>query len=324
MTELLKVHGSENTFFILDLTQFAQQPSFAEISKLAVAMKASNDPKLNNIDGILVVEASDHPDCLGKMTVVNADGSLASMCGNGLRTVTRYLAEKFGKTNFKVETQDADLDVEQAPDLADQVPAFGVQISPVRFDHADFPFENLGTNEIHDQMLPQLDDRLSFTAIAVPNPHLISFVSDAVLHTDKLEKLGTYLNGENPYFTDGVNVNFAKILAPDTLFVRTFERGVGFTNACGTGMTSTSLAYALNHYEGDFDRIITVYNPGGMVKVHVQKTGNDFQLQLIANATELGTFTIDAKDLFNHNFAAGTFQPTDEESHYQAWVKSLN
>ncbi|NDR60573.1 diaminopimelate epimerase [Fructilactobacillus sanfranciscensis] len=324
MTKLLKVHGSENTFFLFDLTQFEQQPTFAEISKLAVAMKAGDNPDLNNIDGILVVQDSDHQDCLGKMTVVNADGSLASMCGNGLRTVTRYLAEKFGKTKFKVETQDADLDVEKEADLADQVPAYGVQISPVRFDHNDFPFEKLGTDEIHDQMLPQLDDRLSFTAIALPNPHLISFVSDAVLKTDKLKRLGTYLNGENPYFTDGVNVNFANILAPDTLFVRTFERGVGFTNACGTGMTSTSLAYALNHYEGDFDRIITVYNPGGMVKVHVQKTGNDLQLQLIANATELGTFTIDAKDLFDHHFAVGTYQPTDEEAHYQEWIKSLN
>lgn len=121
MTKLLKVHGSENTFFLFDLTQFEQQPTFAEISKLAVAMKAGDNPDLNNIDGILVVQDSDHQDCLGKMTVVNADGSLASMCGNGLRTVTRYLAEKFGKTKFKVETQDADLDVEKEADLADQV-----------------------------------------------------------------------------------------------------------------------------------------------------------------------------------------------------------
>ncbi|WP_429971672.1 diaminopimelate epimerase [Fructilactobacillus sp. Tb1] len=323
MTELLKVHGSENTFFILDLTQFDEQPSFAAISQLAVAMKASDNPNLNNIDGILVVENSDHPGCLGKMTVVNADGSLASMCGNGLRTVTRYLAHKFGQTSFKVETQDADLAVEQYPDLAANVPAFGVQISPVRFNHAAFPFDNLGTEEIHDQKLPELDDELKFTAIAVPNPHLISFMPKNVLESDKLEKLGTYLNGENPYFTDGVNVNFAEILAPDTLFVRTFERGVGFTNACGTGMTSTSLAYALNHYDGDFDRIITVYNPGGMVKVHVQKIGDDYHLQLIANATNLGTFTINAADLFKHNFSNGTFTTTDEETSYQAWVNSL-
>ena len=62
MTKLLKVHGSENTFFLFDLTQFEQQPTFAEISKLAVAMKAGDNPDLNNIDGILVVQDSDHQD----------------------------------------------------------------------------------------------------------------------------------------------------------------------------------------------------------------------------------------------------------------------
>ncbi|ANZ57663.1 diaminopimelate epimerase [Fructilactobacillus lindneri] len=323
MIKLLKIHGSENTFFILDVTQFSKKPTLNEISALTVALKQSDYKNLNNIDGILVVDKSDHADCLGKMTVVNADGSIASMCGNGLRTVSRYLANKYGQTKFKVETRDADLAVEKYPDLADQVPSFGVTISPIRFNQQDFPFSNLKTDQIRDQKVPELDPDLKFTAIAVPNPHLISFVSKAVLKSDKLKDLGTYLNGENPYFTDGVNVNFAQIIGPDTLFVRTFERGVGFTNACGTGMSSTSLAYALNHYQGDFAKTITVYNPGGMVKVKVTSENGEYHLQLIANATNLGHLNINESDLLNHDFAKADYQPTDEESAYQKWVTKL-
>ena len=67
------------------------------------------------------------------------------------------------------------------------------------------------------------------------------------LNGPALKELGTRLNSDNPYFSDGVNVNFGHILGHNKLFVKTFERGVGFTNACGTGMSATSLALALTH-----------------------------------------------------------------------------
>ncbi|WP_413627987.1 diaminopimelate epimerase [Fructilactobacillus vespulae] len=319
MTKLLKVHGSENTFFIFDISKMENKPSIEQLSQLTIAFKKSNNEILNDIDGILVVDSSKHADCLGKMTVINSDGSIASMCGNGLRTVTRYLADEFGKDTFKVETQKSDLHVERSKKLAQNVPAFGVEIGPVLFDKASFPFTNLDTDEIHDQVVPQLDDELKFTAIAVPNPHLISFVSDEVLNSDKLKNLGTYLNGDNPYFTDGVNINFATIIDQDVLFVKTFERGVGFTNACGTGMSSTSLAYALNTYKGDFDKVITVYNPGGMVKVKVKRTGDQFHLELIANATNIGTLTAPEAELLKHDFSNIAFEKTNEDADYLLW-----
>ncbi|USS88989.1 diaminopimelate epimerase [Fructilactobacillus cliffordii] len=323
MPTLRKVHGSENRFFILDRTQFDPEPTLNQISRLAVQLKQSDDDRFNDIDGILVVDHSDHPGCAGKMTVVNADGSIASMCGNGLRTVARYLAEQSGQTKFLVETQDADLHVEQAETLAPEVPAFGVEIAPVRFNAADFPFAELDGDTVLNRPLPQLVPDLDFTAIAVPNPHLISFMDHETLTGDLQAQLGPYLNGQNPYFPDGVNLNFAEILGPDELFVKTYERGVGFTNACGTGMTATSLAYVLNHDQGDFDHVVTVYNPGGMVKVHVARTGQDYALRLIANATILGNWTIGDNALLNGQFDQGDYQPTTEEIAYQNWVKSL-
>ena len=169
------------------------------------------------------------------------------MCGNGLRTVARYVAERDKLTDFKVDTMNASLRVRQHEDLAPGVPAFAVEISPVKFDRTALPFDNLGHKRLLDTLVPELYPSLRFSALAVPNPHLISFVSMEELNGSALKELGTRLNSDNPYFSDGVNVNFGHILGHNKLFVKTFERGVGFTNACGTGMSATSLALALTH-----------------------------------------------------------------------------
>ena len=64
------------------------------------------------------------------MRVINADGSEASMCGNGLRTVARYLAEKFDQDEFQVDTRDANLLVRRQPDFAPGVPALPLRSHP--------------------------------------------------------------------------------------------------------------------------------------------------------------------------------------------------
>ncbi|KRN42729.1 diaminopimelate epimerase [Fructilactobacillus fructivorans] len=140
-----------------------------------------------------MVDSSSHPGALGKMRVFNADGSEASMCGNGLRTVSRYLAQKFNQTHFKVETNDADLDVQREADIAEGVPAFSVQISPISFDSKSLPLENLKTPLI-DQPVDDFISGLEYSAVAVPNPHLISFMGMDQVKSDDLVHLGTMLN----------------------------------------------------------------------------------------------------------------------------------
>lgn len=241
---------------------------------------------MDGADGLLVIDESDHDGVLGSMQVINTDGSIASMCGNGLRTVSRYLSEKFNQDAFKVETMDSDLAVHREADLADNVPTFSVEISPVTFAKETLPFDHLGTDNLINKAVPEFAPGLKFTAIAVPNPHLISFVDEETMHSKLLGQLGKMLNEPNEYFPDGVNVSFAQILDRNTLFVRTYERGVGFTNACGTGMSATSLAFCLNHPEvADFNQTISVYNPGGMVKTRVHDNDSNFTIDLIGNAT---------------------------------------
>src|SRR5699024_4783130 len=267
MVQLLKVHGSQNAFFILDQTQLTTPLTDKELVSFTRKVTDTQNGVLGGADGVLVVNHPTRPGSVAQIRVINADGSEASMFGNGLRTVARYVAERDNLTDFKVDTMNASLRVRQHEVLAPGVPAFAVEISPVKFDRTALPFDNLGHERLLDTLVPELYPNLRFSALAVPNPHLISFVSMEELNGPALEELGTRLNSDNLYFSDGVNVNFGHILGHNKLFVKTFERGVGFTNACGTGMSATSLTLALTHPDAaSFNEPISVYNPGGMVK----------------------------------------------------------
>ncbi|GAA6237816.1 diaminopimelate epimerase [Apilactobacillus micheneri] len=323
MINLFYVHGSENHFYILDQTLLNNKLNDNELIKLTRSITSkAND--LHMADGLLVVDESSHQDALAQMRVINADGSEASMCGNGLRCVARYLANKYHKDSFKVETKSADLLVNRHADLAHNVAAFSVEISPVYFDGKYFPFQNLNTTSILNTALPQLSDHLRFTAIAVPNPHLISFVENDHDLNETLGAIGKKLNDPNPYFTDGVNVNFAKILSRNKLFVHTYERGVGFTNACGTGMSATSLAFAINFPNlVNTKEPIDVYNPGGMVQTKVHNTPNNQWIELIGNATFVGKLSISEENLHAAKIGNIKFTDTGEELDYQKFVDSI-
>lgn len=324
MVDLLKVHGSQNTFFLLDQTELKKQLSDDEL--VALAKKITNDKTgiLGGADGLLVINHSSHPNVLGQMRIINADGSEASMCGNGLRTVSRYLAEKYHQDSFRVETMHADLRVKKHEDFAENVPAFAVEISPVRFNKEALPFDNLGHERLIDQFVPELYPGLKFTSIAVPNPHLISFMNQEQIESSILGELGKRLNAKNPYYPDGVNVNFAQILGKNKLFVRTYERGVGFTNACGTGMSATSLAFCLTHPDqAQFEQPITVYNPGGLVKTVVHYEDNAYWIELIGNATFTNRIELSEDDLHSATLTKAKISATKEQEAYLNFVNNL-
>lgn len=325
---LQKVHGSQNSFFILDQTLLKQPLTEQELIALTKKLTATNTGILGGADGVLCIEAPTSKNALAKMRVINTDGSEASMCGNGLRTVARYLADKYQRERFLVETLQADLAVSKEPELAPDVPAFGVEISPIHFEKHYLPFDNLGADKIIDRPLREFDPsaKIRFSILAVPNPHLIGFVPDIKASATLLEQLGQKLNRPNPYFTDGVNVNFAEVLGPKKLFVRTYERGVGFTNACGTGMSATSLAFHLSFPElCPLNEEITVFNPGGMVKTKVSQTEAIYKLQLIGNATVTHLIDVDEQALHQNDVTSKncTITETSEQAAYLDFIQRL-
>ncbi|WP_249598151.1 diaminopimelate epimerase [Peribacillus frigoritolerans] len=278
--EGLKSHGSGNDFLIID--ELTTTLTFTEEERKNFAKALCNRERLG-ADGILFVMKSEHADC--RMRVFNADGSEASMCGNGLRCVARYANDVLGLDKMIVETMKANLLVEKTEDIYEGIPTFKVEISPVSFNVKDLPLV-LAKDQLQNETLPELHDTLLFSALAVPNPHLITLVDSDVLQSDLQEELSTKVNQPNELFPDGVNVSFVKELEPGSIYVRTFERGVGFTNACGTAMSASSLvtcSVGLNALESE----ISVYNNGGKVKcvVHHDVESQTYSIDLIGNAT---------------------------------------
>ncbi|MBM4761988.1 diaminopimelate epimerase [Bacillus sp. B15-48] len=287
--DLIKCHGSGNDFLMMD--EMGGNYGFTEGSRANLAKNLCNRKTSLGADGILYILNSETADA--RMRVFNSDGSEASMCGNGLRCVARYVCEKLGIEEAIIETMKADLQVKKAANIFPGVPTYQVEISPVSFRVEDLPL-NIKQKELIQGVIPALSEELTFTALAVPNPHLITIVDDTHLKSNLQKELSEGVNAPNELFPDGVNVSFIKLIEKNKIYVRTYERGVGFTNACGTAMSASSLVTTLIG-ENDVEDIIEVYNNGGMVRCIVHKDHKDYTIDLIGNATYLYKVTLDSE-----------------------------
>lgn len=277
--ELIKCHGSGNDFLLID--ELTNEYSFSEMERSELAIALCNRNTELGADGILFVMKSDRAD--GRMRVFNSDGSEASMCGNGLRCVARYVCELTGKSSAVIETMKADLSVQKEEDIFPDIPTYQVEISPVSFHVKDLPLQ-INQDTLLNEKLPSLSKDLDFTAVAVPNPHLITICENEHIQSEIQKELSQHVNGPNELFPDGVNVSFVKALAPGKIYVRTYERGVGFTNACGTAMSASTLVSCLNGLN-ELEEAVEVFNNGGKVRCVAHKNGEAYSIDLIGNAT---------------------------------------
>lgn len=286
---LLKVHGSGNTFYLYE-TVYENEFDWVQLTKWLC------DPTNNDgADGLLLVLPSDVADA--KMRVINADGSEASMCGNGLRCVARFICEKMQVKQAVVETMRANLTVCKELPIFEQLPTYAVEISPISFALQSLPMTYENKQEIRNEILPEFAEDIYFTAVSVPNPHLIGIVPKKYVEDrTHQQRLAAYFNGENPYFPDGVNVSYVYPMSDDEIFVRTYERGVGFTNACGTAMTASALIAKLDAFV-NVDKV-TVYNPGGFVQCTVNASESTVELSLIGNATIIGNYEVNINNQY--------------------------
>ncbi|WP_409251025.1 diaminopimelate epimerase [Bacillus sp. SCS-153A] len=307
---LIKCHGSGNDFLLID--EITDTYNFTEKDRQNLAIALCDRKKGIGADGILFVLESDR--CDGKMRVFNADGSEASMCGNGLRCVGRYVTELKNKEEIIIETMKADLKVSSEASIFAEIPTFKVEISPVLFDLQQLPM-NIDRQTLIEEKVPEISDNLTFTAVAVPNPHLISIVENKHILSNEQKSISETVNGPNNLFPDGVNVSFVQSLGTDGIYVRTFERGVGFTSACGTAMSASSLVTCLsglNEYETEID----VFNNGGKVRVIVHKDGENFSMDLIGNATYISRYQLKLDVKEPENFHTLNQLDFDEEKTY--------
>lgn len=285
--DLLKCHGSNNDFLIIDEMT---EELFTEEQRSELALLLCNRENGVGADGILFVLNS--KSCNAKMRVFNSDGSEASMCGNGLRCVARYVCEKLNIQRAIIETMKANLEVNEQESILGEIPTYQVEISPVSFELKDLPLV-LEKNTLINEKIEELAD-IPFTAVAVPNPHLIGIVTKEQVQSTIQKSLSEKVNNPNDLFPDGVNVSFVKPLTEGSIFVRTFERGVGFTNACGTAMSASTLVTCILGLN-EFEQPVEVYNPGGKVRCIAHKVGDSYKIDLIGNATFTHRFQVDVQ-----------------------------
>ena len=331
--DILKCHGSGNDFVLIDETE--RELGLDEPSRVRLVTELCRRGGLIGSDGLLFVQRSG-AGADAKMRFFNTDGSEAEMCGNGVRCVGRFVAEKTGKDEVVIETMRRHIPIRRAGELFPGLPAFDVKIGEPSLDPATLPMNARRERHI-DAPIPELHPTLRFTALSIPNPHIVAFVDTFEPELIELaERANAAPSGNGPapegrsVFPRGVNVSFVKVLGRRSIFVLTYERGVGVTNSCGTAMSASSfVACLLGHC--DPGAPIEVYNKGGMVTCLVDGDADAAAraaapVHLVGNATyvfsaEVGIPSVEAPSAA---WSVGEKRPFDAENRqYDLFVRSV-
>jgi diaminopimelate epimerase len=216
-------------------------------------------------DGVLIVTASDKPRIF-HMKVINADGSVPEMCGNGIRCVALHLARTqrapLGEP-FEIAT-DAGPHICRVLDLGDDAARAG--LVEVMMRHASLQPIEIGLHSQEpfvDVPIAVGDGKLHVTAVSMGNPHAVTF--DDV--GDRRIELGPRVE-KHALFARGANAGFARMTGAQAMELRVFERGSGWTEACGTGACAAAVA-AVETGRARRHEPLQVTLPGGPLTITV-------------------------------------------------------
>ena len=215
-------------------------------------------------DGWLLVRRSEVCDIA--MFLYNTDGSVAEMCGNGLRCFAKHVYDHgiVKKEVFTVETLAGVMEVTIAAEdgVTKTVTA---NLGAASFDRASIPMT--GEGECDRITMHALDRDFTVSACLMGVPHAVVFGTD---FTDvDVMKYGPVLETD-PVFPRKANINFANILDDHTVEVRTWERGCGRTLACGTGSSATAV---LCHRAGYTGADVEIRLQEGSLRIQVTGQG---------------------------------------------------
>ncbi len=219
----LKMNGLGNQIIVVDMRGHADRVS----SAAAIAINAAPGTKF---DQIMAIHDPRTPGTANYIEIINSDGSRAQACGNGMRCVTQFLASEGVQDTFTFETM--------AGILFGKIEADGlitVDMGTPKFAWYEIPLaeEFADTRKIELQIGP-IDAPVlhSPSAVSMGNPHATFWVSNGVW-SYALDRFGPMLEN-HPIFPERANISLAQVLAPDRIILRTWERGAGLTEACGT------------------------------------------------------------------------------------------
>jgi len=255
----IKMHGLGNDFVIVDARQEPFAPSTAALRRIADRHRGVG------YDQLIVIAPPASKDCTADLVFWNADGSESGACGNGTRCAAWLLLQDREEKWIHLGTRAGELICRREDDGR-----MTVDLGHARSDWKEVPL----ARKLDTKALPLAKGPLKDgIALSVGNPHVTFFVDDA--EAVDLATLGPQIE-HDPLFPERVNVGVAQLLGTDLLRLRVWERGVGITEACGTGAAATAVNACRRGLVG---RKATVRLDGGELFVwwreynHVEITG---------------------------------------------------
>lgn len=253
MIKFEKLQGTGNDFIIFK----EEEVKNLELKKLAA--KVCNRRFGIGADGMMLVSNSEIADI--KMDFYNADGSIATMCGNGIRCFSKFVYDNqiLTKTKFEVETLAGIMKVEiKLKD--DKAELVKVNLGRPKFIAKEIP-ENSEDQRVFEREIKVDGQILKINSLVIGTIHTVIMVDE--FENLDLEKIGKKLE-YHPLFPMKTNVNFCKIIDDENIEVLTWEKGVGMTLACGTGVAASSIVSRMLYECSD---TINVKVKGGNLKI---------------------------------------------------------
>jgi diaminopimelate epimerase len=194
-------------------------------------------------DGLMLLE--NEPGFDFKMVYYNSDGAESSMCGNGGRCLVLFAYHS------------------------------GIHLSEYSFIAIDGPhvatIENNGWIRLQMKDVNKIETHFGYAVVDTGSPHYVKTINN--LRDYPVVQEGRHIRHSEKFNEKGINVNFVESLEQDTIFVRTYERGVeDETMSCGTGVTAAALLQAHNDF--GFNHI-NIQTPGGRLYVEYDKQGEE-------------------------------------------------
>jgi diaminopimelate epimerase len=277
--QFAKYEGLGNDFVIIEALGAENAPvSDAEVRALCDRHRGIG------ADGVLLIEGNA---AQPRMRVINADGSQPEMCGNGLRCVALHLARR----GIAPAGSDFVVDTDAGPhrckvESTERMSIVEVSMRPASLIPSEIPVLS-DKPQVLDEAFSVAGTQLELSCVSMGNPHAVSFDE---LDKAARAKLGPLLE-KHERFPNAANIGFARVLGPQQLELAVWERGVGFTEACGTGACACAVA-AVETGRARREQPISVKLPGGVLEIHVGQRGDRITMRGPARHVFDGAFML--------------------------------
>lgn len=228
LIKFTKMHGLGNDFVVIDAVR-------QHINLTTDAIKKLADRNLGiGCDQVLLIEPPSDKNIDFNYRIFNCDGSEVEQCGNGARCMGRYIADQqlSGKKTVLLQTKNRVMEVTTKTNNLVTANMGEPIFSPEAIPFVAEKQETLYSIQIDAQTY-------EISALSVGNPHAVIQVDD--INHVAVDEIGPLIQADR-HFPESVNVGFMQILDRQNIKLRVYERGVGETQACGSGACAAAVA----------------------------------------------------------------------------------